>query len=1402
MDFIFRAAKKYLKKHERLQRFRKVFAVLAAVVVFATTYELILPAITMDSRRAADTPGVEVGVAAEEQTEETVNEPVESDGSIEEAAQEESVGEVPEEAPAEEAAIDETQNGGGGEASKEAHAASGENTSNTEAGRTDPGDTQSESSESLERDITSEKKSAAEQTASDSATVTGQEGNIVDTDPAAANADPANISTTADQTLEYPVTLTFEGEDYTITATFDENAGLPAGVSLDALEILPDMIYKDADGNVLYDDYDTYFEKAADAIEKDQHIENTGLTSARFFDIRFIDPEGYEAAPAGPVNIAVKYEDALSAEDTACTAAVHFDEVNDKAEVVETRENVIKDTIDEISFEGEKFSVYAIVGIWDDSGNEINVAESDSVTFAATVTESNSTDYSWSVTQNPDVVEITAQNDQEVALKAGATGTAKVTLSYKYKQKKKSYSASKVYTVTVEERENELVEVPDAEYELENTENHGLTVQIKETGQVKKALSAYKLVVRPVTDTDDAYAALESAVEEDTGDSAFDFLKMYHIYFAGKEDTTDTEIPYDQVLNALGIGNMNLQVTMTYDTPPEGWPSDGKNVKVCHYKTTGSSSAENLAVTNEGISVEENGTNANVQSIRVSGNSVTFHLKSFSTITLSSARNTESAVNVNTDPGNAEFTQADDYKTWQIVNQGGMNAYNYVRVHKTVTKNEEENSFSVKLWIDLKQQSLVQQVLSNGDYAMTHSSIDGPIGIREVSNASNLTTAVNTYKSQNGEYFTEEAASEGIVLNGKMVDKDHLAKYTIVITNTDTNEKYSVTRYAVNGQFKNGGLYVRVSDGGTFNTSNDDVWITVGNASKSKGNAAQIGNIEMTQSEIETMIGYSLYSDIGSVTDTMGSNIALDKSSVVADGTVNVSDDSITWNPVKLTRLTEGTGENAGWYTNVAQMTYNVTLTPSVSTGLTMDEELPEKSLENTASEEVNINASYSYTVIENNEEVDATAIFPKPYIRGMLYEIKIKKVDVSDGTTGLPGAVFTLYNDPNCTKTVATSEETGSDGCTSFKDLLCGTYYLKETKAPDGYEISEASARAITVGYFDNTQGDTASDENAKAPAATTLEGQGEHEDLLNDLTGTPFSDVSKGVPVIIKKRGVDTDGAVVETALGGAKFTIYESNGTTVAVDKSGRNLSNLESNSATGVVFDGKLLPGTYIVRETSAPAGYTKAVDYTIVISGGTPAAVMASHIDSDGSRKEETLTENEGGIFELVISNVQNQLSVKIIKIGNNDVNKTLSNVGFTVTKEGDSSYSQNWTSNDEGVIYEGNLPAGTYSLTEVSPPEGYNALTGAVSIVVDPSAEDPVTSMQSDFHGGEIQAAQLVEGVYLVYVNNNPGAELPHTGGTGFISPQTLCGIMAMAFVLATAVMYSFSERRGERRYK
>ena len=53
-----------------------------------------------------------------------------------------------------------------------------------------------------------------------------------------------------------------------------------------------------------------------------------------------------------------------------------------------------------------------------------------------------------------------------------------------------------------------------------------------------------------------------------------------------------------------------------------------------------------------------------------------------------------------------------------------------------------------------------------------------------------------------------------------------------------------------------------------------------------------------------------------------------------------------------------------------------------------------------------------------------------------------------------LGGAEFTLYNDKGCTDKVVT-EKTDMHGKLTFKDLkLNHVYYLKETKAPQGYRI------------------------------------------------------------------------------------------------------------------------------------------------------------------------------------------------------------------------------------------------------------------------------------------------------------------------------------------------------------
>lgn len=67
-------------------------------------------------------------------------------------------------------------------------------------------------------------------------------------------------------------------------------------------------------------------------------------------------------------------------------------------------------------------------------------------------------------------------------------------------------------------------------------------------------------------------------------------------------------------------------------------------------------------------------------------------------------------------------------------------------------------------------------------------------------------------------------------------------------------------------------------------------------------------------------------------------------------------------------------------------------------------------------------------------------------------YSLKLKKLNESGKV--LDGAEFTLYSDAACTTTIET-KSTASDGTLTISNLTVGTkYYLKETKAPQGYRI------------------------------------------------------------------------------------------------------------------------------------------------------------------------------------------------------------------------------------------------------------------------------------------------------------------------------------------------------------
>lgn len=97
--------------------------------------------------------------------------------------------------------------------------------------------------------------------------------------------------------------------------------------------------------------------------------------------------------------------------------------------------------------------------------------------------------------------------------------------------------------------------------------------------------------------------------------------------------------------------------------------------------------------------------------------------------------------------------------------------------------------------------------------------------------------------------------------------------------------------------------------------------------------------------------------------------------------------------------------------------------------------------------------------------------------VKVFTFELSVVKVDANNTDTKLGGAGFTLYTDSACSTVAtngaevktATAEDVKADstkvlGTATFKGIKPGTYYLKETTAPAGYNLN-ATVYTIAIG-------------------------------------------------------------------------------------------------------------------------------------------------------------------------------------------------------------------------------------------------------------------------------------------------------------------------------------------------
>lgn len=267
--------------------------------------------------------------------------------------------------------------------------------------------------------------------------------------------------------------------------------------------------------------------------------------------------------------------------------------------------------------------------------------------------------------------------------------------------------------------------------------------------------------------------------------------------------------------------------------------------------------------------------------------------------------------------------------------------------------------------------------------------------------------------------------------------------------------------------------------------------------------------------------------------------------------------------------------------------------------------------------------------------------------VENLPHEKGVAVLKESPDGTRLRGAVFTLYKDDSVIKEVTTDNA----GVALFTGLNPGSYYIKETAAPEGYKLSDKK--------FDFTI-----DSNG------VLSDEGFAGDELYKLT-VENRPVEYGFKV--KKVSTNDEGLT----LPGAEFRIL------------GGGLDRTYTTGADGLTEQITLPIGEYTLTEMKAPEGY-------VINGAGRHISVKADGIYLDGGKLDERAT--------ITIRNAPVNFKLRLVKV-DADTNQPLANVAFILKGKYGGTHSLITGSN--GITDTISLAPGEYTLSEVAAAEGY-----------------------------------------------------------------------------------------------
>ena len=341
--------------------------------------------------------------------------------------------------------------------------------------------------------------------------------------------------------------------------------------------------------------------------------------------------------------------------------------------------------------------------------------------------------------------------------------------------------------------------------------------------------------------------------------------------------------------------------------------------------------------------------------------------------------------------------------------------------------------------------------------------------------------------------------------------------------------------------------------------------------------------------------------------------------------------------------------------------------------------------------------------------------------VENLPHEKGIAVLKESPDGTRLRGAVFTLYKDDSVIKEVTTDNA----GVALFTGLNPGSYYIKETKAPEGYKPLDKRFDFII-------------------DAKGALIGDGFSGDGLYTLT-VENSPLEYGFKV--KKVSANDEKLV----LPGAEFRVL------------GGGLDRTYTTKADGLTEQITLPIGEYTLTEMKAPDGYVMA-------GTGRHISVRADGIYLDGDK----LT----GTPEITVQNAPGSFKLKLVKV-DADTNQPLANVAFIL--KGKDGGTHSLITGSDGITDTISLAPGKYTLSEVAAADGYAIPLNGWGFTVTEGTVQQVTEIINevakwDFKGGlltlTLKNSRIYGGLTIEKTDGKDGsglagAEFTITGSDG-----------------------------------